>query len=313
MGAMMFLPATLAMSRDDIPGMSVYAPPSEQEEVYSIIQNSEKMIDRLNSDGISVVKESIMQVYEACFVEYAETGVLRIEPYRMPPHEVDPAIAESESLDGNEYYAKVVTAGGLFGGNIRFYIKDDVAHSLVYDLAVSPRVTSMSYADHAERIRKLLGKDTFVPTDQVRYVGVNRLGGVFYINDGESEALVVIFADSSVFYGNTGEVVYIGDELREKAKVIAEKHYADVKQYEEWIATYPDRPFPLGGGNIPSYAPRPSSIDHIIDIAAFLGDALTESVPGANLPREREKKARKTPAGVTLGLCLGLLGVCWAL
>jgi hypothetical protein len=311
--ATMLLPATFAMSRDDIPGMSVYAPPSEQEELYDIIQNSEMMMRSLDSKGV-IVKESIAPVYRACFLEYAETGVLRIWPHIM-----ERVIkAESESLDGNYYYAKTVTANGLFAGNMNFYIEDSIAYTNGF--APTPVLkeywkgipephigpTSKSYADHAERIRQLLGRDTFVPTDQVRYVWVDHLGEVFYINDGEREALVVIIGSEDVFYGEAGEVVFIGDELQATAKIVEQKFYERMREIAALVAEHgPD----INGGSLeaPSRTPNPASIDHIIDIAAFLGNALTESVPGANLPRE-ECEGKNSSGGVDLGFVLGLVG-----
>jgi len=212
----MLLPTTFAMSRDDIPGLSVYAPPSEQEEIYEIILNSERMMEWINGFDVTLVKESITPFYRAYFLEYAETGVFRIVSPVMDRS--GRAIDAAEGERGNVYYVKTVTAEGLFAANIRFYMEDGIAYpdmleptpalEEIWDFFRLTRIPpSKSYADHAERIRQLLGRDTFVPTDQVRYLGVDHLGKVFYINDGEIEALVVISADDTVFWDETGEGV----------------------------------------------------------------------------------------------------------
>jgi hypothetical protein len=316
MGATMLLPATFAMSRDDIPGVSVYGSAEEREELYEIIRRSENLMRSFNSKSISIAEDAIMPVYRACFLEYAETGVLRIvSPVRIWGQEV---IDAPEGERGNIYYAKTVTANGLFAGNMRVVVGDGIARQNGFAPSVHMfgpddvihlgqySITSKSYADHAERIRQLLGRDTFVPTDQVRYVWVDHLGEVFYINDGEREALVVIIGSEDVFYGEAGEVVFIGDELQATAKIVEQKFYERMREIAALVAEHgPD----INGGSLeaPSRTPNPASIDHIIDIAAFLGNALTESVPGANLPRE-ECEGKSSSGGVDLGFVLGLVG-----
>ena len=176
-------------------------------------------------------------------MEYAETGVFTIKR----------EIVGNTSDNGNAYIVKTVTADGLFAGNMRFYIENGVAHtqgftpsSLLehyfdpdYGFGDNEFLVSRSYADHARRIQNLMNRDTFVSVADVRYVTVEMLGEVFYINDGKTEALVAILADANVFSEGSGEIIYFGDEL----KKIADEKLAEYKEFmtllEEWNATNP--------------------------------------------------------------------------
>jgi len=116
-GGIMFSADAFASDSDRVPGESVYASRSECNRIYEIVQKSDDFMKILDYDGTHILSETIMPIYVADFLDYAETGVFKIRP-----DEVFPGI--------NVYYAKTVTAEGLFAGNMKFYIEDGIAHSL---------------------------------------------------------------------------------------------------------------------------------------------------------------------------------------
>jgi hypothetical protein len=334
-GATMFLLGTFA-ANNNVPGESVYVSETDRIELLEIIQNSDALMGLLRYYGVYVLPESITQVYTADLSEYAETGVFRIEPQFVPSIaerlrddpsfaarladtiEVNPNFADYHAahlaeqrddplgLGGNRYYAKAVTADGLFGGNIWFYIENGIARSSGFTPSglfsdYNHSVFSFSYADHARRIQELLGRDSFVPVEQVRYVGGSGLGTVFYINDGEMEALVLLSSGGkgnieNVFNDGVGGIVYLGDNLQHKAEAVIEKSNERMREWEEWQAENPGQILIGGGVSAPTIAPNPSAIDDITDISAYLGDAWV-------IPQTGEG------GGVSLQVLLGFVGV----
>jgi hypothetical protein len=282
----MFSVNTFAANSSEMPGGSVYGSRAEQDAVYEAIQKSEQLMFFLNEyAGVTVLKESITPLYEASLLEYAETGVFTVRLY-MP------------NGNGLKYMAKTVAADGRFAGNIGIIIRDGVAKlngftptpalehlfEPEYGFGGNAFVVSFSYADHAKRIQRLTNRESFLPVDEVRLVGVEGLGNVFYINDGKTEALVSINAADDVFYNKNREIVYVGREL----KKIADGRLAERKAYlakvAEWQAAHPGEKWDItGDASMPTSAVT-DNVDDIVNIKEHLSAAAYEvnSSPSIN-------------------------------
>jgi hypothetical protein len=257
-GLLMFSTGAYAENLSEIPGASVYSAKSEQEAIYEAIQKSDSFMKQLEHNGIRVVKESITPVYKADFLEYAKTSNFEIKL-------------------SNEFYVKAVTSEGLFAGNFLFSVENGVAETLMFTPSIhleqyffseygfegNEFLVSRNYADHAKRIQELTKRDSFVPVSEIRYVNINSLGEVFYINDGKTESLVFINADSRIFHENIGEIVYINDELKKMAVERLAEHQASLAEIEEWKKANPGEEYLVDGGgdNVPLFGVDNNKID----------------------------------------------------
>jgi len=259
--------------RITFPGESVYAATDKQNAIYEIIQSSEECMKILNYDGVSIVKESIMPFYTANLLDYVETGVFEIKQ-RSAEFSYD--ISDLDNIKrttGNVYFAKTVNTEGLYAETIRIYVNISEKHVRI---SGGNSLVSISYADHARRIQRLTGNGYFVSPADVRYVYIEWLGSVFYINDGETEALVLVSAVTNIFGEERhvdSEIIYIG----EKFKKVADEQAIKVKEHlayaEEQKALYP------GGATIPGPGTElvrnaifvnENDVDNILNINEYL-------------------------------------------
>ncbi len=164
---------------------SIYASKSTQEIAYQSVQKETfgyyKLFESLK---IKILKESITPVYTIDMFEFAKSGVmtLKLDVKGKSP-------SEEDKKQGNVYIAKLITEDGEYAGNIKFYIEAGVAYSLLFkpSMVVQKQLlssadsqlfmgksqqymASCSYADHAERICKILSKDEFVSSSNVKFV-----------------------------------------------------------------------------------------------------------------------------------------------
>ena len=176
-----------------------YASPDIQEEIYQMLQNPEKctrirtFVDR----GFKLVKESIAPVYLVSLNSFAKTGKITLTP--------------KKNMEGNQVYvAKFLLPDGRYGGNIKLSVTQDglFGGSIQYSFECKKFMIengdkieigryaneSCSYADHAERIRKMLNKDEFIPVSDVKYIGMNNgFGsmGSFFLIDYNGEQVII--------------------------------------------------------------------------------------------------------------------------
>jgi hypothetical protein len=271
-GGTMMIPVGVNDANDgEIPGVSVYGSKAEQDAVYEVVQNS-KLWLFLEKYGLTLLKESIMPVYSASLLEYAETGVFTIKP-------------DIVRGSGIVYIAKTVIADGSFAGDLWFYILDGVAYrngfeptpvleqffDSEYGFGGNEFLVSHSYADHAKRIKNAANRESFVPVGEVRYVGVDGLGQVFYINDGKTEALVNMEAADDIFAKRNREIVYIGEELKKIAEGRLSEHKAILAEQKAWEAANPGKIWDVvGDGGMVSMSLVRENVDDIANIADYL-------------------------------------------
>jgi hypothetical protein len=321
-GGTAMIPFSLfAAKGSEMPGVSVYGTKAEQDTVYEAVQNPGGLNAFLDNNKITIIKESITPVYVASLYEYAETGVFTIRPETRRDNEI-------------AYRAKTVTANGAFAGNMKFYVLDGVAYMSSftpnrvpgfsfepsYGFEGNESLVSYSYADHAKRVQSLTGRESFVPVSKVRYVGVEGLGNVFYVNDGKTEALVYIDGDGGVFSQGPGEIVYVGKELKKAANEKLAERKASLKRKAEWEAANPGKAWSFtGSGGAAAASGISGQVDDVVNIVEYLGledtdayftsTAVTVASATPNIARDvkksvesRKKSSNATNATIGYGL-----------
>jgi hypothetical protein len=267
-GAAMTVSINVVASNGDAPpGVSVYGTKAEQDAVYEAIQESENL-SFLGSKGVTILGESIMPMYSASLYEYAETGVFTVRP--------STGGIKDESI--RRYMAKTVTAEGVFAGNMGILVRDGTARmngffptSAVEGFERNSKGLSHSYADHARRVQSAIGRESFVPVGEVRYLAVDGLGTVFYVNDGKTEVLVNISAAGDVFSENR-EIIYVGEELKKIAdhRLAARKAilaYLEAMETDDSDSAKGRTGYEVTPG---AFAAR-DRVDNIINIVEYLG------------------------------------------
>lgn len=232
---------------EGIPGDSVYASISEQDELFELIQNHSDFKSFLDQQGITVEKDSITSVYTLDLDEYANTEQFSLEPLCINSK------GKPKKESGNVYAAKTQTTSNTFGGNLKFYVEDDYAFLLgftpsaeTYDNAVPNAFTmaSCDYEDHAERIKDILGTEGLIPADSVRYVEIPYLGTAFYIQYEEFEVIVYLGYEGIA----SDTAVEVRGELLDEAKEYHLKQEAQRREYEEWKREHPGEEWSYTGG-----------------------------------------------------------------
>ncbi len=206
-----------------------YADPITQDRVYETLIRSIDLgkvseLQKLSYYGIHyrIVKESITPVYTISVRDYAETGTINIE--RLTSWD-----------DSLYYYIKLVNEKGEYIGSIR--ISDSVPSGfssfeqspIIKELASDGRYkASFSYADHAERIKTLLGSDDIIPVENVKLVHIDRIGEYFFIDfAGETKVIPVGYTDTYEPFEDTDLVLSMAD---------LEQHFDEhIARYEQLI------------------------------------------------------------------------------
>lgn len=294
----------------------IYATGSDQETIYKLLQkDSFDFKKSLDSLSLTVVKESISPVYTIDLLEYAETGVINVKP----------SLAGKESTDnknnrGNVYIAKTITTQQEFGGNIMFYVEDNVAYSMFFTPSdktnnVSRYQASCSYADHAVRIQNRLKEDKFVSVYDIKYVIINSVGDFFYISNNKHNTLIpvgYISSDASDlgFTAQVDTLIHVDSDLKTLADNRLEEHKAFIRKKEQWEKEHPGELWDYTGDNsVSPLISGCSQVDNIQNIAEYLNLDLNADV---------SKPAHSAPNNlrniifyccITLGICITVTGI----
>ncbi len=202
---------------------SVYASKDTQEIIYKMTQDeSFEYYDVIKTKKLTVLKESITPVYYVDMLEFAKTGVLNIKPDSNPSR--------------SDYHAKVIDEQGAFFGNMEFTIEDGELTVCYFRTIEDTRQgwsldiydSSISYVDHAERIRRLLDRDEIVPPSDVRYVMLDRMGAHFSVKT-ESGYVFVSLGRHEV--GKPKTVVYSSLYYEEGLKASADAYLIEYEEY----------------------------------------------------------------------------------
>ena len=210
-------------------------------------QRDSELYNRLFvSDGCKIVEESVTPIYSSYLWDWTESGSKQI----------------SDSLLGVQYFtAKFTCSDGAYAGNIMAahfpeYCKEGLYKAeewYVEIIQAGDKVVSYNYADHSERIQRILGTDEELPPSDVRLVEMVGISGLmFYISNEEFDGF--IRADSMI--GRERELMnpeyadfdfynrFIkSEELEKYACDILEKQYNEISRYREYDQKRPSEPY----------------------------------------------------------------------
>ena len=268
---------------------TVYLSNDQRDEIYQTMVESCNRYDPVLPTGVYILKESITPTYSIDLSEVVRTGEIHVVPYE---EESKNASDGSVYCKRQFYYAKTLTATGEFGGNYWLTIKDDGAFYSAYAPTsvveyystdcdgkkhkVENFAASYSYADHAERIRALLGKEEIIPAEDVKLIYLKHpyydKGPYFYI---ESEQVLVPVGLMAEDPDSTRPLMQDEYLTLEDLKTMAEQ---DLKAYEEelarkeaWKEEFPEVPYAFNcGSTFNPHAYLCSRVDNVTDIAGYL-------------------------------------------
>ena len=275
----------------EAPQDMVYAPPQVQDYLYDLIQTEleseeySSIKKRMIENNCKIVKESIAPLYELDLLEYARSGNIKIVPYSQRNHERDVLF--------QCYVAKVVMPNGEFAGNLKFFVKDGKAIFDIlnkgYELDVSNRehyrqyTISYDYADHAERIRKILDRDDYVSVTDVKAVYVPCYGHVFWIDNGSGFPIIIpCNFEPNVNHKdydyesakNLTDTIITESELYATAKNELSLYEDYFEQVERWESEHPGETAQFFGYIYGRLSPQPllcSEVDNISNVYEYLG------------------------------------------
>ena len=138
---------------------------------------------------------------------------------------------------------------------------------------------SCSYADHAQRIQKILNRSSFVPIDKVKYVLFEGWGNAFYIEDDTGVHIIpagTLYKNQE--YNGTDRAVNI-NEIKKFADRALESHNEYIKEKEAWEKEHPGQKYMVvGGGAASPFTSSCSQFDNILNISEYLGIDMTAGV-----------------------------------
>ncbi len=260
---------------------TVYASAEKQNEIYSML-NDESFDEYkyLKHHNLTILKESITKVYYVSMLDYARSGIL----------EVVPMTCEGST---DVYDAKTINANGEYAGTIRFYIKDGIAYRMLFEPSyfAFPELfeglydpccsASCSYADHAQRIQKILNRSSFVPIDKVKYVLFEGWGTAFYIQDDSGVNIIPVGSMHKSEGNYITDSVFSKNDLKKAADRSLERHNEFIKEKEAWEKEHPGQPYTATGGGAASPISSTitsSQVDNILNISEYLGIDMTAGV-----------------------------------
>lgn len=210
---------------------SIYA--SNAEEISEFVGNV--TIDDFN---ISIDSKTVMPVYKASLYDYARTGLFSISPMDFE--------------NGQVYISDVVDATGDFAGAAVFTASEDESEILMY-APKSEHLTSVDFQSNASRAYSLMEKRKIDSKNtQSKFLFVDGLGYVYYINNGTEEVLIAAGlkgTNGNIFNEENKGVVVVDEDFKEKA-------LAELIEYEkrgEELSQLAPGENPETGGNMPAF------------------------------------------------------------
>ena len=255
----------------------VYADRTTQDEIYPMLNDPTfDYYALLRNKNLTVVKESIMPIYTASVLDFAESGEFRVVPLTQEPE------------GGNVYIAKVVTADGELAGNLSFWISNNTAHGGLFEicnviLSAYPEggqfyPASCSYADHAERIQKIFNYPTFIPVDKVKFISLDRIAEGFLIQNEETFYIVPLGVIKETQQTESDYVLTMSD-LAELASAYAEDYYQTMEEKAKWEKEHPGEQWSYTGGGFGSpVVSIISEVNNINNIFEYLGISEEENL-----------------------------------
>jgi hypothetical protein len=172
---------------------------------------------------------------------------------------------EVSSTEGNTYTVKLLTKSGEYGGHLIFYVDNDKAICISFAKSFNPSnpdelrsgsyKASTSYADHAEKIRTLLGLDKFVSVENVTFVRINGIGEFFCINAEDTDIFIPIGHHNN---NDSSLQMLSADEIRQRYVAYEDALDEYKKQLEEWEKEHPGEKYDETG---------PTFFEHLVRVS----------------------------------------------
>ncbi len=263
-------PVYASDSEDYLPDDCFYLSPDEQEEWYDFLMNYDFSTvtgaEILEDDAI-ILKDSIFTKYTLDYIEYANTGNI--------------VLSQTDYAGGKTIFAKVVDSNGNSKGRISIRLIDERIYVFIRKATCEAddiQYISIDYADHAERISKLLGVDYIIPATDVRFVYfswyLNIFDG-FWVKHKDIEAFVFTGYVSDRIENDPDYIHQVQDaklvmsmqDVRDKCIELAE---IDRQEREEWGERYDNGEILYGGPDSGITIPYISGVNSITNITEYL-------------------------------------------
>jgi len=203
----------------------------------------------LNDFGIAIDSDTVMPVYAASLYDFAKTGILSIKP--------------SNFEGGQIYVSDTLNNHGNFAGTVVFTIDGEAPAVHMYAPETN-KSYSVDFRLNSNRINTLMEKQNVATEDtESKFVFVDGLGYVYYINNGNEEVLVAAGlkgTNGNIFNEENGGIVVVDDDF--KAKAAAE--LAEYEERLEYLASLAPGENPITGGSTPAF---------VVDNTPYLNNA----------------------------------------
>jgi len=232
----------------------------------------------LNNSRLSVVKGSAAEIYDFDLDEFAETGKFVFSPLTL----------DVDGVKCKEYAVKTLTQKGEDAGSLLIYVKDGEVNKAYHFFSQTyadqyghglennkEYWASLSYADHAERIRVMFDLPEIIPPENVRLIYIAGNGPAFYVNTGKTEAVVWAgFTAKDPSAVISGKAYYTPEELRTLVQRYVEERNDLQSRMDAYFTEHPDEtvyPYEGGSQGISVQASSASGVQNVIDIKGFFG------------------------------------------
>lgn len=249
-----------------------------------------KSADNPEEWGINIDPNTVMPIYEARIMNYAETGSFELKQRIV--------------FDGQEYLANALNEKGEFAGLVVFTVDGTYPGIGTHHITTDESRTA-DFAPNAKRITAAMKKQG-IDTDckEIRFAFVHDVGYVYYIDNGESRYLAatgMFEVNAEVLNEENGGIIEIDHEL----KAFADRELAEAKRYEEEVSdnSDPNTPPPVGGSETPPM--------FMADNTPYLNGAEAPSAPDNNKDNPNTGGVSSAlGGGIALTACA--IGVCAA-
>ncbi len=220
-----------AYQTDENP-LSIYATESEITTVLAEMENTEAAT-AFQEFGIAVDKDTVMPVYYASLLDFAESGKIEYEPYMLD--------------DKQFYFSNAVNSSGDFAGVIAFNADDIHIYMPTTDIN-----QSIDFNLNLNRINSLTKKSAVPEATDAKLMFVEGLGYVYYLENGTNAVFISAGfkgTNGDIFTAENGGIVAVDDDLMEYAK-----HLAEVRAENElYLSTLAPGENPATGAAIPAF------------------------------------------------------------
>ena len=212
--------------------LSIYATESETAAVVAEMEQTAAATS-LQEFGIAVDQATIMPVYYASLLDFAETGEFTYEPYLF---------------EGEQFYvSEAVDASGNFAGVIAYNVNNVHMYMPTTDIN-----SSVDFTTNLAHINSLTENSAVPVITDAKFMFVDGLGYVYYLENGTDAVLVsagLKGTNGDIFTDENGGMVAIDDTLMEFAEELVQ-----IKaENEQYLSTLAPGENPMTGSAAPAF------------------------------------------------------------